>query len=134
VNCAAEPLTPSHALEDAIRSADALGELVPVAVRFTVVDPVDDVLPYHGMSAYSAPLEPPLTQIELPVTPGVTCPTVIVSGDVQTVVALFDVFVVSATVAVGESLQAVTIAPPNNREAQAMRDNMIYTFRCNAVE
>ena len=110
---------------DGTSDADALGALVPVAVKLTVVDAVEDVLPYHGMSAYSAPLEPPPTQSEFPEMPGMTCPTVIVSGDVHVLdELLLVVFVVSAFAAVGESLQALSRAPPNSREAQAIRGNI----------
>lgn len=76
------------------------------------------------MSAYSAPLVPPPTQSDVPLIPAITCPTVSVSGDVHVVDELFVVFVVSAFAAVGESLQALSSAPPKTREAQAIRDSI----------
>jgi hypothetical protein len=128
VNADGDPLRSKDAPADGTRSGEALAAAVPAAVKLTVVDVSDAVLPLYGIKAYSAPLEPPLTHTELPVMPGITCPTVNVSGIAQTVVALFDVFVVSAVAAVGESLQPLAIAPPNRREAHVIRYNMIYTF------
>src|SRR5947199_10657410 len=78
------------------------------------------------MSANSAPDVPPPTQIDVPVTPALTWPIVMLSGDVQTFDEVFTVvFVVSTTdVDVGESLQAVAITPPKQSKARSERDNI----------